>query len=173
VFPAAVVLEEKTADAGAAYVVPGQTPLPIRDLDRLLRGGRAGRERRLRPPCSRSRPSLTVIWPGGSALPGLGESVRPGLYRAPREMVRLEIRGEVVVLPRAQAERAQELASEQAGVSSRLRDLALVLDWALNTPRVVTLRRSEARELERLARHPHLRELAEALSPARRDARAA
>jgi hypothetical protein len=88
-------------------------------------------------------------------------------------MVKLEIRGEVVVLPRAQAERAQSLASEQAGVSSRLRDLALVLDWALNTPRVVTLRRSEARELERLARHPQLRELADALSATGRAARAA
>jgi hypothetical protein len=108
----------------------------------------------------------------GLVFPGLGESVRPGLYRWAREMVRLEIRGEVVVLPRAQAERAQSLASAQAGVSSRLRDLALVLDWALNTPRVVTLRRSEARELERLAHHPQLRELAEALS-AGREARAA
>ena len=92
-------------------------------------------------------------------------------------MVRLEIRGEVVVLPRAPVERAQQLAHRQAGVSSRLRDLALVLDWALNSTRVVSLRRSEARELERLAeREPQLGELAEILlgpGRAERTARAA
>jgi hypothetical protein len=89
-------------------------------------------------------------------------------------MVRLEIRGQVVAFPRAQVERAQRLASAEAGVSTRLRDLALVLDWALNTSRIVSLRRSEARELERLALHdPHLGELASILSSPRRDARAA
>ena len=89
-------------------------------------------------------------------------------------MVRLEIRSQVVVFPRAQVERAQELARAEAGVSSRLRDLALVLDWALNSTRVVSLRRSEARELERLAlSHPQLAELAAILSASRRDTRAA
>jgi hypothetical protein len=90
-------------------------------------------------------------------------------------MVRLEIRGQVVALPRTQIERAQRLADAEAGGSSRLRDLALVLDWALNSSRVVALRRSEARELERLARSdPHLAELASILSATpRRAARAA
>jgi hypothetical protein len=89
-------------------------------------------------------------------------------------MVRLEIRGQLVVVPRAQVERAQRLAHAEAGVSSRLRDLALVLDWALNSTRVVALRRSEARELERLARSDsHLVELAGILAAPRRDARAA
>ena len=89
-------------------------------------------------------------------------------------MVRLEIRGQVVALPRAQVERAQVLALAGAGASSRRRDLALVLDWALNSPRVVSLRRSEARELERMASdEPQLAELAAALSAPRREARAA
>ncbi len=88
-------------------------------------------------------------------------------------MVRLEIRGQVLAFPRAQVERAQRLAQAEAGVSSRLRDLALVLDWALNSPRVVSLRRSEARELERLAHDQQLAELAAVLSSPRRDARAA
>ena len=89
-------------------------------------------------------------------------------------MVRLEIRGQVLAFPRAQIERAQRLAQTQAGASSRLRDLALVLDWALNSTRVVSLRRSEARELERLAlADPELGETAAVLSVLRRDARAA
>jgi hypothetical protein len=89
-------------------------------------------------------------------------------------MVRLEIRGQQVGLPRAQVERAQALAHAEAGASSRLRDLALVLDWALNSSRVVALRRSEARELERLALHdPGLAEIAATLSTHRREARAA
>jgi hypothetical protein len=89
-------------------------------------------------------------------------------------MVRLEIRGQLVVVPRAQVERAQRLAHAEAGVSSRLRDLALVLDWALNSTRVVALRRSEARELQRLAAgDAHLAELAGILAAPRRNARAA
>jgi hypothetical protein len=89
-------------------------------------------------------------------------------------MVRLEIRGQLVVVPRAQVERAQRLAHDEAGVSSRLRDLALVLDWALNSTRVVALRRSEARELQRLAAgDSHLAELAGILAAPRRNARAA
>ncbi len=86
-------------------------------------------------------------------------------------MVRIEIRGRVVQLPRATVERAQQLAAAQAGVSSRLRDLALVLDWSLNSDRVVALRRSEVRELERLVEaHPALDGLAVALAPERRAA---
>jgi hypothetical protein len=89
-------------------------------------------------------------------------------------MVRLEIRGQLVVVPRAQIERAQRLAHAEAGVSSRLRDLALVLDWALNSTRVVALRRSESRELQRLAAgDAHLAELAGILAAPRRNARAA
>lgn len=88
--------------------------------------------------------------------------------------MRVEVRGRTVALPRAQVERAQALAAAQAGVSSGLRDVALVLDWALNTARVVALRRSEARELERLALlHPELESIASALAATRGDARAA
>ncbi len=77
-------------------------------------------------------------------------------------------------MPRAQAERAQALAAAQAGVSSGLRDVALVLDWALNTSDAVALRRSEARELERLALlHPELDGIVSALAATRGDARAA
>jgi hypothetical protein len=88
-------------------------------------------------------------------------------------MVRLEIRGRIVSFPHAQLERAQALAAAQ-GVSSGLRDLALVLDWALNSSRIVALRRSEARELEQLARlHQQLDGIAAALAELRGDARAA
>src|SRR5581483_2786720 len=88
-------------------------------------------------------------------------------------MVRVEVRGRVVRLPRAAVERAQQFAAAQAGVSSGLRDLALVLDWALNTDRVVALRRSEVRELQRLVEaHPELDALAADLASLR-DRRAA
>jgi hypothetical protein len=89
-------------------------------------------------------------------------------------MVRLEIRGRVVAVSRAQIECAQRLAHGHAGASSKRRDLALVLDWALNSSHVVSLRRGEARELERLAlEQSQLAELATALSAPRRAARAA
>ena len=81
-------------------------------------------------------------------------------------MVTLEIRGRTVRIPRATVERAQQLAASRAGVSSRLRDLALVLDWALNSDRIIALRRSEVRELERLAdAYPELEGLGAALAP--------
>ena len=80
----------------------------------------------------------------------------------------------MVRFPRALIERAQALALAEAGASSALRDLSLVLDWALNSPRVVALRRSEAKELERLAAgHAQLDGIAAALATLRRDARAA
>jgi hypothetical protein len=89
-------------------------------------------------------------------------------------MVRLEFRGHILSFPRAQIERAQELAAAQAGASSGLRDLALVLDWALNSPRVVALRRGEARELVRLAeRHDVLDGIVAAFDAIRSRARAA
>jgi len=66
-------------------------------------------------------------------------------------MVRLDVRGRLIVLERGDAERLQAAAAADAATSSRRRDLALVLDWALASPRVVVLRRSEARELARLA----------------------
>ena len=76
--------------------------------------------------------------------------------------------------PRAQIERAQALALAESGASSGLRDLALVLDWALNSTRIVALRRSEAKELARLAAtHAQLDGLAAALESLRRDERAA
>ncbi len=89
-------------------------------------------------------------------------------------MVRLEFRGHILTFPSAQIERAQSLAAAQAGTSSGLRDLALVLDWALNTPRIVALRRSEARELLRLAeRHDALDGIATTFDAIRNRARAA
>jgi hypothetical protein len=89
-------------------------------------------------------------------------------------MVRLEFRGHVLSFQRTQIERAQALAAAQAGASSGLRDLALVLDWALNTPRVVALRRGEARELVRLAQqHDALDGIAAAFDAIRSRARAA
>jgi hypothetical protein len=49
-----------------------------------------------------------------------------------------------------------------------------VLDWALNSSRVVALRRSEARELEQLARlHQQLDGIAAALAELRGESRAA
>jgi hypothetical protein len=89
-------------------------------------------------------------------------------------MVSLEVRGQMVRFPRALIERAQALALAESGASSGLRDLSLVLDWALNSPRVVALRRSEAKELERLAAsHAQLDGIAATLAGLRRDARAA
>ena len=67
-------------------------------------------------------------------------------------MVRLEVRGQVVTLRRDDAERLRAAAAATAGLSTRRRDLALVLDWAISSPRVVALRRSEARELAQLLR---------------------
>jgi hypothetical protein len=89
-------------------------------------------------------------------------------------MVRLEFRGHILTFSRPQIERAQALAAAQAGASSGLRDLALVLDWALNTPRVVALRRGEARELVQLAdRHDALDGIVAAFDVIRNRARAA
>jgi hypothetical protein len=65
-------------------------------------------------------------------------------------MVRLDVRGQVVALRREDAERLRAAAAAAGALSSRRRDLALVLDWALSSPRVVALRRSEARELAQL-----------------------
>ena len=67
-------------------------------------------------------------------------------------MVRLEVRGQVVTLRRDDAERLRAAAAATAGLSTRRRDLALVLDWAISSPRIVALRRSEARELAQLLR---------------------
>ena len=117
-------------------------------------------------PCARG--STCGRWPA-SPWPS---DARTTVRRA--EMVRLEIRGRVVAVSRAQVECAQRLAHGQAGASSSRRDLALVLDWALNSSHVVSLRRGEARELERLAlEQSQLAELAAALSAPRRAARAA
>jgi hypothetical protein len=65
-------------------------------------------------------------------------------------MVRLDVRGQMITLRREDAERLRAAAAAAAAISSRRRDLALVLDWALASPRVVALRRSEARELAQL-----------------------
>jgi hypothetical protein len=83
-------------------------------------------------------------------------------------MVKLDVQGVVVSIDSAQAERLRLIAAGQAGSSSRRRDLALVLDWALASPRVVALRRAEARELLRLvATTPELKDVAQVLQSAR------
>ena len=79
-------------------------------------------------------------------------------------MVKLDVRGQVISLRREDAERLRAAAAAAAAVSSRRRDLALVLDWALESPRIVALRRSEARELAALLAEDHtLADLGEAL----------
>jgi len=86
-------------------------------------------------------------------------------------MVRLDLRGNVVALRPQDVEQLRDAAGARAGSSSRSRDLALVLDWALASPRVVVLRRSEAQELERLVREePGLTDLAATLGAASRAA---
>ena len=87
-------------------------------------------------------------------------------------MVTLEVKGQVVRVPREEIEQARQRADAEAGRSSSLRDLALVLDLALTNQRVIALRRSEVRELLRLAvEDPSLVELTAALR-ATRDAAA-
>jgi hypothetical protein len=82
-------------------------------------------------------------------------------------MVRLDLRGNVVALRPEDVEQLRNAAGARAGSSSRSRDLALVLDWALASPRVVVLRRSEAQELERLVRdEPGLTDLAATIAAA-------
>jgi hypothetical protein len=67
-------------------------------------------------------------------------------------MVRVDVRGQVVEMSRDDAERLRARAVVESGRSGRARDLALVLDWALASDRVVVLRRGEASEFVRLAR---------------------
>ena len=87
-------------------------------------------------------------------------------------MVTLEVQGQVVRVPREEIEQARQRADAEAGRSSSLRDLALVLDLALTNERMIALRRSEVRELLRLAvEDPSLVELTAALR-ARGDAAA-
>ena len=77
-----------------------------------------------------------------------------------------DTRRQVVRVPRVEIEQARRLADADAdaGRSSSLRDLALVLDLALTNQRVIVLRRSEVRELLRLAvADPSLVELTAAL----------
>ena len=79
-------------------------------------------------------------------------------------MVRLDVRGQVVSLRREDAERLRAAAAGAGASSSRRRDLALVLEWALASSRIVALRRSEARELATLlAEDPSLTDLGHAL----------
>jgi hypothetical protein len=55
-------------------------------------------------------------------------------------MVRLDLRGNVVALRPEDVVQLRDAAGARAGSSSRSRDLALVLDWALASLRVVVLR---------------------------------
>jgi hypothetical protein len=84
-------------------------------------------------------------------------------------MVKLDVQGTVVSIDSAQAERLRTIAAVHAGSSSRLRDLALVLDLALAAPRVVMRRQAEAREfLHLVAATPELAEVAHVLDSVRR-----
>ena len=65
-------------------------------------------------------------------------------------MVKLDVRGQVVSLRSEDAERLRAAAASAGATSSRRRDLALVLEWALASSRIVALRRAEARELAAL-----------------------
>jgi hypothetical protein len=67
-------------------------------------------------------------------------------------MVRLEVRGQPLVMTPQQAERLRAVAAAEAGRSARARDLSLVVEWALSNPRLIVLRRGEANELVRLVR---------------------
>ena len=79
-------------------------------------------------------------------------------------LVRLDVRGQLVSLRREDAERLRAAAAGVSATSSRRRDLALVLDWALASPRIVALRRAEARELAALlAEDQSLADLGDAL----------
>ncbi len=79
-------------------------------------------------------------------------------------MVKLDVRGQVISLRREDAERLRAAAAAAGAASSRRRDLALVLDWALASRRIVALRRAEARELAALlAEDGSLADLGEAL----------
>ncbi len=79
-------------------------------------------------------------------------------------MVKLDVRGQVISLRREDAERLRAAAAAAGAASSRRRDLALVLDWALASDRIVALRRAEARELAALlAEDGSLADLGEAL----------
>ncbi|MDX6476701.1 MAG: hypothetical protein QOH95_2212 [Gaiellaceae bacterium] len=79
-------------------------------------------------------------------------------------MVKLDVRGQTITLRREDAERLRAAAAAASALSSRRRDLALVLDWALSSSRVVALRRAEARELaELLAEDDSLAHLGDAL----------
>lgn len=79
-------------------------------------------------------------------------------------MVKLDVRGQVISLRREDAERLRAAAAAAGAASSRRRDLALVLDWALASPRIIALRRAEARELAALlAEDGSLADLGEAL----------
>ena len=79
-------------------------------------------------------------------------------------MVRLDVRGQVVSLRLEDAERLRAAAAAAGAFSSRRRDLALVLEWAMSSPRTVVLRRAEARELSRLLEEdPSLASLGDAL----------
>jgi hypothetical protein len=83
------------------------------------------------------------------------------------QMVRVELRGQVVAMSVEQAERLRDVAAAEAGTSARARDLSLVLDWALATPRTVVLRRGESNEFIRLVQaHPDLEDVSLLLSQA-------
>jgi hypothetical protein len=84
-------------------------------------------------------------------------------------MVRLDVRGQVVSLRREDAERLRAAAAGAGATSSRRRDLALVLEWALASSRIVALRRSEAREFAALlAEDLSLADLGQALGASSR-----
>lgn len=78
-------------------------------------------------------------------------------------MVSLDLNGKPALVENAALASARDAAAAAAAKSTQLRDLALLLDRALNGHRVA-LRRSELRLLRRLAAESGLIDLAQAIA---------
>jgi hypothetical protein len=78
----------------------------------------------------------------------------------------LDLSGRRAELTRVEAVLLRDAAAAEAGRSSLARDLAVLLDHALETQRVLALRRNEAHLLARLARQHALGEVAARLADA-------
>lgn len=115
-----------------------------------------------------------VVTGGGTTDRKMRRTLRSGGFRITEpslssrlKLVRVELRGQVIAMSGEQAERLRDVAAAVAGVSAWARDLSLVLDWALATPRTVVLRRGEANEFVRLVRtHRNLQDVSALLSQA-------
>jgi hypothetical protein len=65
-------------------------------------------------------------------------------------MIEFDLNGRKIALDESLVRRVRAKARANAGSSSTLNDLAVILDRALSDPKAVTLQRAEARALERL-----------------------